>query len=95
MQQARLNELSKIYPFKQIEYVYSEGQLKSVIIDIEDFFSLVETLEVQPSVPVDSIPAESDTEMSMAEKRAFAKSIKGKYKHCLTNSERFSETKKQ
>ena len=47
MLQEKLDEISKIYPFKKFEYVYSDGRVKSVIIDIEDFLNLMETLEIE------------------------------------------------
>lgn len=46
----RLEKMSKIYPFKRLEYVYSGNQIKSVIIDIEDFLSLIETIETEANV---------------------------------------------
>jgi len=48
--QSRLEKMSKIYPFKRLEYVYSGNQIKSVIIDVEDFLSLIEAIETEANV---------------------------------------------
>lgn len=106
MLQARLDEISKTYPFKKIEYVYSGGQIKSVIsviIDVEDFLleiesnpDLIQSFENNAkTLQKDHLLNKGAAEMNMAEKREFALSLKGKYKNCNTDSKRFAEAKRQ
>lgn len=102
MIQARLDEIAKIHPFRKIEYVYSDGQIKSVIIDVEDFLSMVETLKAESDSGLvqskdsreDELLNKEATTMTIAEKREFAKFLKGRYRNYKTNSESFAVRKR-
>ncbi|MCD6101703.1 MAG: hypothetical protein J7J77_01445 [Candidatus Cloacimonetes bacterium] len=46
MLQSELTKITRRYNIPKVEYVYSNNEIKSVLINIDDFMRLIETIDI-------------------------------------------------
>ncbi|MCK4358663.1 MAG: hypothetical protein KAW92_07945 [Candidatus Cloacimonetes bacterium] len=46
MLQSELTKITRRYNIPKVEYIYSNNEIKSVLINIDDFIRLIETVDI-------------------------------------------------
>ena len=46
MLQSELTKITRQYNIPKVEYIYSNNEIKSVLINIDDFIRLIETVDI-------------------------------------------------
>jgi PHD/YefM family antitoxin component YafN of YafNO toxin-antitoxin module len=46
MLQSELTKITRRYNIPKVEYIYSNNEIKSVLINIDDFIKLIETIDI-------------------------------------------------